>query len=193
LVSIANQGILAVGVDNFGHGERRFHDFDDRFSCYNPNFDFELFSAVRSSASEVPGIIDSLIGAFDVNPGKIGICGISMGGHIAYKALLNDRRIKVAVPIIGSPVWKAFYEESPALFIDKFYPCALLSQTAGADDIVPPNDTRAFHEKLKKYYSKKPHMQNYVEFAGAGHMLPEKDWNVLWENLLNWFEEHLVK
>ncbi|MBI2265239.1 MAG: hypothetical protein HYU64_08710 [Armatimonadetes bacterium] len=37
LRSLADAGFLAVGLDNIGHGERRYSDFERRFSTMNRN------------------------------------------------------------------------------------------------------------------------------------------------------------
>ncbi len=192
LVSMANAGMLAVGVDNYGHGERRYKDFDKRFVYGAKNFDKELYIAIDKSADEISLIIDELIANHGIYANKIGVCGISMGGHIAYAAALRDKRIKAAAPILGTPCWKALVEKSPFDRASEFFPCAILSQNGGADDIVPPDGARAFHAELKKYYGVIPEREMYIEFDGAGHAVPEQDWYMLWDNVISWFDRFLI-
>ena len=84
---------------------------------------------------------------------RIAMMGVSMGGFTTYRATVLDKRIKVAIPIISSPVWGDLPENYPANeephiiaslkhlskqyapsnFIDKFYPTALLMQVGGDD------------------------------------------------------------
>jgi dienelactone hydrolase len=193
LISFANAGMLAVGVDNYGHGERRYPDFDKRFGVYGTqNFEKELYIAIDRCADEISLIIDDLIANHGVCANKIGVCGISMGAHIAYAAAIRDRRIKAAAPILGTPSWKAFHDKSPALRAAEFFPCAILSQTGGADEVVPPEPARAFHAELKKYYSVIPEREMYIEFDGSGHTVPEQDWYMLWDNVISWFDKFLI-
>lgn len=193
LISFANAGMLAVGVDNYGHGERRYPDFDKRFGVYGTqNFEKELYTAIDHCADEISLIIDDLIANHGVCANKIGVCGISMGAHIAYAAAIRDRRIKAAAPILGTPSWKAFYDKSPALRAAEFFPCAILSQTGGADEVVPPGPAREFHAELKKYYSVIPEREMYIEFDGSGHTVPEQDWYMLWDNVISWFDKFLI-
>ncbi len=192
LASFANAGMLAIGVDNYGHGERRYHDFDSRFAYGAEDFDRELYEAIDKTADETSLIIDELISAHGIFANRIGVCGVSMGGHITYAAALRDKRIKAAAPILGTPYWKALCDKSPANKVSDFFPCAILSQNGGADDIVPPDGARAFHKELKKYYSVIPEREMYIEFDGASHMVPEQDWYMLWDNVMSWFDKFLI-
>ncbi len=192
LVTFANAGMLAVGVDNYGHGERRYPDFETRFVYGSKRFDEELFFAIDKSADEISLIIDELISCHGIFANKIGVCGISMGGHIAYAAALRDKRIKAAAPVLGTPRWKALTDKSPSAKAGDFFPCAILSQNGGADDVVPPDGAREFHAELQKYYSVIPERQMYIEFDGAGHSVPEQDWYMLWDNVLSWFDRFLI-
>jgi len=191
LASLAEEGFLAVALDNVGHGARRWPDFDARFASSSPDLERTFVEAVGATAAEVPHVVDRLLAEGLALPGGLGIAGISMGGFIAYRALLEEPRISVATPILGSPRWKLADDRSPHLHPDEFYPRAILSQNAGADRSVPPADARAFHEVLARHYDGAPTRQRYVEFAGAGHFMPEDDWSSLWQNVLEWFSRWL--
>ncbi len=83
---------MVIGVDNVGHGERRYADFEARFSHDNPEFYTCFFDAVEETLKEIPRIVDAAI-AEGLAPGsRFGVCGISMGGFIAYGAPLVDRQ-----------------------------------------------------------------------------------------------------
>ncbi len=191
LTSLAQAGYLAVAIDNVGHGERRYEDFDHRFSSTNPNLEADFTEAVAETAQEVPKLIDALCSRYGAKEDKIAIAGISMGGFITYRAIQVDKRLKVATPILGSPQWKIKDSRSPHENINEFYPCAILSQNAGADESVPPQAARELHEQLVHHYGEEPNRQKYVEFANVGHFMPEHDWNELWSNVLDWLKEHL--
>jgi uncharacterized protein len=189
LNSLAERGFLAVGIDNIGHGERIYHNFDDHSSSKN-SFEHFFLDMVQKTVNEVPEIIDELIknGLGD----KLGISGISMGGYIAYGAVMTDKRLKVAAPILGSPKWKSSIEKSPHNHPEKFFPTAMLSQNAGKDESVPPVFAREFHECLVPYYKEAPDRLKYIEYPESNHFMIESDWNILWENVLEWFDRFLI-
>ncbi len=191
LRSLAEHGFLAVGIDSVGHGERAFPDLDHRLSAYGSGDDGYL-DMVRKTSEEIPEIVDALIGKGLADPNKIGITGISMGGYVTYGAVLADKRIKVAAPVLGSPIWAEIGDGSPHHHPDKFFPVALLAQNAGKDESVSPHFAREFHEKLQPFYSESPEKLCYYEFPESGHFMLEDDWNNLWKNLIDWFERFLV-
>lgn len=190
LESLAEHGFLAVGLDNVGHGERRFPDFETLFSDRNPNIEQEFLSAVLSTAQEVSEILNVLENEGLIHPQKIGAAGISMGGYIIYTAVTLEPRIKVAASIIGSPLWKLDLPESPHRHLDKFSNVKLLSQTAGKDDIVPARYARQFHTRLKTYYADYDDRFAYIEYPRSGHFMETEDWETVWTKTVNWFESH---
>ena len=191
LESLAARGFLAVGVDNIGHGKRRYPDFEYRFFQAHEGFGTAFIEAVQATAEEVPTVVGALAGRGLVKPGRLGLTGISMGGYIAFQAALLDRRIVAAAPVLASPCFQAPATDSPHEHPERFFPLALLTQNAGKDEHVPPEHSREFHKVLKPLYASAPERLKHVEFAEAGHFMPEADWEQLWENLLTWFEKFL--
>ena len=192
LESIADHGFLAVGLDAVGHGARRFDDFERRFSGDNPALEEDFLSVVLATARETPAVVDELVARWGSHEERMGIGGISMGGHVSYAALLEDERLSVAAPVLGSPRWKLSWPESPHRHLDRFWPRAILSQNGGQDRSVPPESARLFHEELAAYYEDALHLQLYVEYPESGHFMREVDWNVLWGRVLDWFDIHLA-
>ena len=191
LRSLADLGYLAIAIDNIDHGERKCFDFDFRYSPKNPKWESAFTNAVAHTAKEVPQVINEMESRGLVKDCKIASMGISMGGYIVYRSILEDRRIKVAISILGSPRWKIESAKSPHLHPSEFYPCALLSQNAGRDESVAPKNARNFHRSLEKYYEPAPELVEYIEFPDSGHFMEEKDWEVLWSNALKWLSCHL--
>ena len=207
LESLMNEGYLVIAVDNVGHGERRYIDFDNRFSNEIVKFDDMFTEAVLETAQEVSLIIDYVVLDLAPKAKKFAVSGISMGGYIAFRAILCDYRISVAIPILGSPKWKtdispSFAVFSPHKFPEMFYPCKILSLNGGADKSVPPEDTRNFHKKLEKIYrsrkmeeSKNPveleQLVQYIEIEDAPHFMSEEDWNFLWSKATDWLKTNL--
>lgn len=188
--SLAEKGFLVAGIDNVGHGERLYPDFDRRAKS-KEEFDIFFTGMVRETAEEVPEIINELIKTYKINSEKIGICGISMGGYITYSAIIKEPRLKVAAPILGSPSWKYGLKDTPENFPEKFFPVALLSQNAGKDESVNPRFAREFHEQLEPFYKEKPERLKYIEYPDSGHFMREEDWAELWDNTVEWFEKFL--
>ena len=189
LRSLAANGYLAIGVDNVGHGERRYCDFEQRFTSANPNCERDFCQAVWETVAEIPQLVDWLSSNDLVVAGRLGLAGISMGGHIAYGAPLVEQRLRVLTPILGSPHWR--HPQSPHQYPQRFYPLALLAQNAGADRNVPPQFAREFYQVLGPYYTGAPERLAYVEFADAGHFMPDPEWTRLWQNVLDWYQRFL--
>lgn len=192
LSSLALAGFLAVGLDNVGHGERVDPALADVDA---PEDDLEYWTryidAVHATALEVPGIVADLLALGVSRPWQIGAAGISMGGAICYAAPLAERRIQAIAPLVARPRWWPDSPASPHHFRDEFFPVAVLSQTGGADDEVPPRHAREFHEALKEHYSGAPHRLEYHEYEGAGHAFPGEQWEQAWDRVLAWFDRYL--
>ena len=175
-------------MDAVGHGARRYPDFDVRFSFASPERrEEEFLTVVRESAREVPALLDALVEQ-GADPGRLGLCGISMGGFVTYSAVLRERRLAAAAPLLASPEWNLPLPESPHLQPERFFPVALFSQTAGADEVVPPARARAFHARLQPFYAPAPERLRHREFPGAGHMMPMHDWEEANRGAVAWMD-----
>lgn len=190
LVTLAERGFLAVGVDNVGHGARAWPDLEARLS--GPGVEEEFLGAVYDTAAELPRLVDALLARGWAHESGLGQTGISMGGFVSYRARLEEPRLVALCPVLGTPRWKRFEDLEPARFAEAFAPVALLAQNAGADVNVPPEDAREFHEMLRPLYLAHPERLDYVEFPDCEHFMPEDEWNRLWANVLDWFERFLT-
>lgn len=190
LAIIAERGFLVVGVDNVGHGERRYADFDTRFAESNPNFYGNFLNAVAETARDLPPLLDTLTETGLVVENRVGVLGVSMGGYIAYAAVGLEPRIRAVVTLVASPEWLE-HPSSPHRQIDKFATVRLLSQTAGRDDVVPNRYARTFHERLKETYADYGERFAYIDYPESNHQL-NPDWERAWARAIAWFEEHLA-
>ena len=191
LEEVAERGFLVVGVDNVGHGDRRYPDFDERLSRDNPDYKREFTNAVAATAREVPPLVDALTKAGYIKQERVGALGISMGGFITYSAIPREPRLKVAATIVASPEWVRDLPESPHRHLEGFDTVRLLSQTGGRDTTVPSRSAREFHERLKEFYPDYDERFAYVEYPGADHSMGV-DWEPCWQRTLTWFEQHLA-
>jgi pimeloyl-ACP methyl ester carboxylesterase len=174
LCRLAELGLLAVGVDAVGHGQRRLADLAQH-ACRPPHETPRLFARiVNGTVAEVPALIDRLVELDLTDPQRVGVAGVSMGGCIAYGAIAGDRRLCAAAVLLGSPEWAL--AELPDLAVERFFPAALLSITAEHDTVVPPAAARVLHEKLEPRYHTHPDRLSYREMAGASHFMQPQEW-----------------
>ncbi len=187
----AEQGLFAVGVDAVGHGERRYPDFDGRFDHGNPRLEEEFLEVVQATAREVPALLDALVAEHGADPARLGIGGASLGGYITYAALVEERRLRAAVPLIASPEWNLPLPASPHQHLERFFPVALFSQTAGRDEVVRSSDTRGFHARLEPFYARAPERLRYREFPESAHMMRAEDWEEATRDAVAWLVRFL--
>ena len=188
LESLASNGFLAVGIDNVGHGDRQYTDFDARFSEDNQNRLQNIINAVNATADEIGLIIDYLVSNKIANESSIGIAGISMGAFIAYKIPTLDHRVKTISAILGSPEHSFTNMNN---YVKQYDSISLLSQNAAKDNLVSPCKARNLHHKLKKSFKNYNERFKYIEYQNSGHFMEEADWIQCWDLNLEWFKKML--
>lgn len=184
LERIAGAGFLAVGVDAAGHGERRLPDLDARIDVSREETIRFMLGLVEETAREVPGIVTALVDEGLADARRVALVGISMGGYVVYRALLEDPPVRAAVAILGSREWPR--ADSPHHRLDAFRRVALLSITAENDENVPPGPARELHRGLGE-----SERARYVELAGAVHLMGEEDWERTMDEMLRWLALHV--
>jgi len=190
LVTLAEAGLLAVGIDAAGHGERRMPDFEARFAGpWGEEAESLFFSLVMKTMNEVPAVLDALEATGLAALDRFALFGISMGAYITYGAIPVERRLRAAVALLGSPAWP--HPASPHHQADRFFPTALLSITAEKDVNVPPGNARAFHRTLEPHYRTAPERLCYLEIPGAPHMMSEEDWRNAMGEAVGWLSRFL--
>lgn len=181
---LAHNGYLAVGVDNCGHGARRLADFEARFADQS-QWEHEFLKLTGQTAAEVPGLLDLLTQRKWLYPGKAGIAGISMGGIIAYEAVTLDSRLAACATIVATPKWVV-----PDAY-DRFYPTAVLSQTAGKDEVINVAEAIDFHKALAPHYAEAPERHLHIDYPESGHMMRGEDFHEAFRQLIGWFDRYL--
>ncbi|HEX8362539.1 MAG TPA: alpha/beta fold hydrolase [Longimicrobium sp.] len=183
LEQIARAGFLAVGVDAAGHGERRLPDLDARIDVSREETIRFMLGLVEETAREVPAIVRALMEEGLADPGRVAAVGISMGGYLLYRSVVEEPSLRAAVAILGSPEWPE--GDSPHRHLDAFRRTALLSITAEHDENVPPGPARALHRRLGE--SVRAH---YLELPGAVHLMCAEDWERTMDETLRWLALH---
>jgi pimeloyl-ACP methyl ester carboxylesterase len=189
LVTLAEAGFLAVGIDAAGHGERRLPDFEELFAGSREEIEPLLFSLVTETVAEVPAILDALAETGLADPERFALFGISMGAHITYGAILAEPRLRAAVALVGSPEWR--HPGSPHRRPQDFFPVALLSITGEKDINVPPASARAFHRALEPHYRGSPERLRYLEIPDAPHLMSAEDWETAMREAVDWLTRFL--
>ena len=196
LESIAQAGFLVISLDAIGHGQRRYAHFtemfnDERWTKEPEATEADYLTIVRQTAAEVPMIVDALLSCGWARSECLGIGGISMGGEITYAAIVNEPRLRVATPILGSPEWELPWPESPHRHPECFFPVALFSQVAEKDEAVPTRFIRAFHEQLTPLYATAPDRLCYLEYPNVGHGLSPTLWETAHQHMVAWIKRFL--
>jgi uncharacterized protein len=191
--AVADAGYLAVSIDAVGHGERRYPDWDVRFSDERWNeqeeaTETDFLTVRRETAAEIPAIVDDLVARGWVFPDRLGITGGSLGGEMCFSGILREPRIRVAAPIIGSPQWTLPFPDSPHLHADRYFPVPILSQTAELDEHIPADWVRAFRDRLAPMYATAPERLSFIEYPGVGHGLTPELWEQAYANAAAWFK-----
>ena len=207
MLSLARAGYYAVALDNRGHGERKEPDFKSQV-FENDGFNlYEVRRLIKETADDIPILIDHFLTHENVDAERIGMIGVSMGGFIAFRALVIDDRIRVAAPVIASPYFDErprdvplvnrpeinralddySREFSPAYYPGQFYPRAVLIQVGGQDKHLDAGRVRLFYEKLKPYYRRTPAKLMFIQEENSGHEFTAS----MWRNVTKWFNKHL--
>lgn len=196
MIWLAEAGFSVVALDAPHHGERK----DGYLETLSRQVDSEAHTLamkiVQEAVTEIPAIVEYCLQRFTRD---VGITGISLGGFIAYAAVVAEPRLKASVPILGSPDWSPkagsppsatleFLERAPVRFPHKFAPCALFAANAGKDIFVPPAASREFVLSLQPTYQKFPERLKYIEYPESEHFMREQDWNDLWRQIIEWFD-----
>ncbi len=189
LVTLAEAGFLAVGIDAAGHGERRLADFEARFAGPWEEVEPLFLSLVTETAAEVPAILDVLTNTGLAERERLALFGISMGAYVTYGAIPAEPRLWAAVSLLGSPEWR--HPKSPHRHPGGFFPVALLSITGEKDVNVPPASARAFHRILKLHYRSAPERLRYVEIPGAPHLMSAEEWGTAMREAVDWLTRFL--
>jgi hypothetical protein len=187
---LADKGLFIVAMDNRCHGERKGPAFSSVVINKSKINIYEIRKIIKESADDVSTLIDYYETNFLIDKDRIGMTGISMGGFTTFRAMMIDSRIKVAAPMIGSPVWEDIPQEvphstsidqneevmthltqlsqkySPNYYPEKFYGRNLLIQNGEQDKHVSIAEVKKFYNIIAK---KSPQTITMISYPNLGH------------------------
>lgn len=207
----AKEGFFVVLFDAYRHGELKDEN------TYSQQDAAEVFKVYSETSSYINILIDSYKDNSFADFERIGLMGISMGAHTIYNYITKERspNVKVAVPIIGSPVWTGFvrrfigympdlaqkmdeqqivriekYVDSiqPYKHLQKVKDFPLLMLNGETDERISINDLRNVYTELLGVYSQKDYIK-FIEYKGVGHQATQ---NMMLE-ARSWFKKYLIK
>lgn len=207
LEALAAAGYYAVALDNRGHGERKEKDSGARVFIDRKVNVYEVRRLIKETADDVPILINHFAAKKQVDAARIGMVGVSMGGFATFRALVIEKRIKVAAPILASPHFdempsdvptskrpeiqqalEAYSREySPAHDLGRFFPRAVLIQIGGQDKHFNGQRVAQFYRELTSYYQEMPEKLAFIVDENAAHEFTAS----MWDNVTDWFQKHL--
>jgi pimeloyl-ACP methyl ester carboxylesterase len=173
----ARRGMRALAMDLRLHGERdHAGDLDRRLE---DEYVRTMLSVIEKSVGDISALIDHF------GAPKAAIHGISLGGVVAFSALLADPRLTVASIAMGNPDWGALLDAmgipaehpqyaivhalSPLTRAAEIPPRALLMLHGDMDERVPIDGVLALRDKLLPLYAADPERMQLVIYEGLGH------------------------
>ncbi len=117
----------------------------------------------------------------NVDPGRLGLLGFSLGSYLSLSVASHDRRVSAVVEYFGG---------LPDLFtwnLKRFPPTLILH--GDADDVVPVAEAR----KLEKLFGEKKFPFEIRVYPGQGHRFHGDDDKDAFQRSLRFFEKHLKK
>jgi len=210
-VRVADAGFLAVAVDARMHGERMDVAFHSKTS---ENFARTFFSVVSETAADLSRVVDFLVERSDVDPNRVGLMGISMGGFVSLISTQLEKRVKTVASVLGAGDFWAFGERvssqkvlpydqklaghlddetaklirncDPLGNLDKFPPTTLLLMGGSTDPLIPKEGIIQLYEGLKPLYASNPEDLK-LSMYDVGHEFTQE----MEAEVVKWFKEHL--
>jgi dienelactone hydrolase len=116
-IELVLAGYVVVVPDLLGFGERDYVD-QVRNGPWNQDIERFLYSAATIKGATLAGlnmfdmshVIDAVLTLPEIDSGRLGVIGHSMGGTLAPMLMMYDGRLGVGVSSCGVSTWKAMLE-----------------------------------------------------------------------------------
>ena len=198
LYAFAQIGCRAVALDARWHGERP--GADEREARQQADFFGTTASVIEGTVSDVARLLDAL------GAERVAVHGISLGGYIAFGALLSEPRLQAASVAIGSPDWAApmqafglgpgnpFYDRAAAVSPLALLPAVLpprplLMQHGTLDETVSVDGVMALEQSLRPLYASAPGRLHLELYPGLGHVYSDD----MERRALEWIARFMVR
>ncbi|OZJ02745.1 hypothetical protein BZG36_04665 [Bifiguratus adelaidae] len=180
----SSEYLVLIAFDHPNHGSRLLDKkYNLTWAEGNDTHGLDMWATQYSTAADVSHLIDVVPGYlfpnFDRNPVvRWGVCGISLGGHSTYLAMIRDARLSLAIPIIAAASYTSlitsrfatappnanqgrdYYlpphflhmvtERQASTHVSRFVGKQLCVLSGGADTLVPWSCNEAFIEALRQ-------------------------------------------
>ena len=197
---LAAAGMIAIGVEQRNHGKRTVDEGQN--GTYGPTFPTSFYANMLGTAADISLLIDLLPARLGLAMARIGVTGISMGGHVTLLAMARDPRIGVGAALIGSGDFlctqrqRAADNGVPPAELDSSLPPALVALAErvdpianaaafadrplllanGEDDmLVPIAGNERFYAACLPHY-RHPERLRLSRYPGVGHAVPPTMW-----------------
>lgn len=205
-VHFAAKGYLTVMMDLPEHGERAKPDFQEKYSLeLHPRRAWmnRLF-LIKESFEEIRLLTNHFLSDERIDPSRLGVSGISMGGTLALLAAYYEPKVKAAATFLsildfeGMDFFnkmKPFSEEElksarmldPAAVYQRMPNAAILTQYGEADLVAGKAGQARFDAVMKGIYEHSPGRYQTVGHPGISHDVSLD----MVRRALEWFKKYL--
>ena len=167
--ALAAQGLASLALDAHLHGERKTGSAEQ----LGP---LEYLGLARESIVEYRQALDTLQTRTDVDSGRVGLLGYSLGAMMGSILAGVDERVKASVLMVGGDMVRAHLQRipgflrgaaepfSPVNFVSRISPRPVFFINGKWDSTVPRSAASLLHEAARE--------PKQVLWADAGHILP---------------------
>ena len=207
---LAQRGLVAIGVEQRNHGRRLVSRAANEHTAQHAA---DLYGTIVGTAHDLCLLLDFLPARLGLSTARVGLTGVSLGGHVTVMALGLEARFTAAAALIGSGDYSALmhfrhqraefqgqsFEEffSPALqsVVRRFDPIhrpevfadrPLLLLNGEEDQMVPLSCNQGFEKALRPYFRQKERLELRA-YAEVGHTVTKE----MQTNAVDWLEHWL--
>ncbi|MFN3690464.1 MAG: alpha/beta hydrolase family protein [Fimbriimonadales bacterium] len=203
---LTQAGYALFAIDAQYHGERKPNDDLPFFGMYP----YRARDALIQTVIDLRRGVDYLQTRKEIDPGKIGYIGASMGGIIGAIFAGVDERVQAPVLLVAGGDWKILMEKSvlsvwrdaakndpqqmeyalrvmdvvdPVHWVGRIAPRPVLFINGDADDVVPVESNKALHNAARE--------PKKVVWYKGGHVPPPSDLLTVISEVTRWLDTHL--
>lgn len=211
---LAPKGFFVLAIDLHFHGERTVGGIFARPDLPSLGEEYSAFVhqvSIAHSARDFPFILESLRGRKEIDLGRVGVGGISMGGSLALVLAWQEKRISAVVSLVGAcdfwwdvtkitpgpeqeekkrsygpRVQRLVSSIDPWSRLNSMPPKALFVANGRKDQFIDIESMRRFATKMKKHYAPFPERFCFRE-EDVGHQATD----IMRREAGEWFARYL--